>query len=534
VTRRLGFAWLPAVLALAAVGCAAPGPHKDNDVRVAMYSDPSSLSLIGNTDLNSSQLASVISDGLVGYDAQGRYVPMVARAWELSPDAKTLTFHLREGVLWHDGERVTSRDVAYTVKKVQDPATQSQSWISSFTNVAAVETPDALTVVVHFTESFADVLEPWRVPLVPEHVASKDAHFLDGEFSRHPVGCGPFRFVSHDPGQSVVLEAFDRYWGGRPALDRIVVKIVSAERTGYESLLLGQLDLLAVTPDLWRESQTSPAAKRLARFVYYRLNAWRIDWNQSETTPFFHDKRVRRALILAMDRNRFAETVSGGLGRPGVSSYPPESPWADPSIVAIPFDPAESGRLLDAAGWTRKTPGGLREKDGVPFSFTLIFQAGSQELADRIAAWMQESLAAVGVGMKIEKIAGEAFRKRRKTHEFEAAVGTIVFDTTPDRFDLYHSKARDGGFNYGGFSDPEIDRLLEEVRGTVDPSARREFCNRLQRRLDDLQPVSFLFQFAQPNLHDADLEGVVSSPVGLFTFAPGPRAWHWSSAHMRR
>jgi peptide/nickel transport system substrate-binding protein len=531
--RRRAIHALIAAAALALTACSGHPQRKSDDVRVALYGDPSSFSLIGNTDTNAAQLASVISDGLVAYDAQGHYVPMVARSWELAPDGKTLTFHLRAGVLWQDGLPVSSRDVAFTVKKILDPATQSSTWASSFANVASVETPDDLTVVVHFNEIFADFLEPWRVPLVPEHAASKDANFLRGEFAHHPTGCGPFRFVSNHPGQSVVLEAFDRYWGGRPGVDRMVVKIVSAERTGYESLLMGDLDMLTVTPDLWRESLTSPAAKRLTRFVFYRLNGWRADWNQYDTTPFFLDKRVRRALLLALDRKRFAETVAAGLARPGVSSYPPESLWADPSIEPIPFDPAESARLLDASGWRRPEPGQVRSKDGRAFEFTLILAAGPQELADRIAAWMQQSFADVGIKMKIEKIAPDVFRLRRKTHAFEAAIATVGLDATPDRFDLYHSKAREGGYNFGGFSDAEVDRLLEQGRVTVDPAARREIYNTLQKRLDDLQPVSFLFQFASPTLRDPDLEGVVASPVGLYSFAPGPRAWHWSSTHAR-
>ena len=531
--RRAGYALLAAAAALALGACSGSRPHKDNDVRVAIYANPSSLSLIGNTDQNSTQIASMISDGLVAYDAQGHYVPMVARSFELSQDGKTLTFHLRDGVLWHDGVGVTSRDVAYTVAKVKDPATQARSWVSLFANVDEVETPDDLTVVVHFAKAYGDALEPWRVPLVPEHVASKDPNFLGGAFAHHPIGCGPFRFVSYDAGQRVVLEAFDRYWGGRPAMDRMIVKIVSAERTGYESLLLGELDLLGVTPDLWRDALTAREASRLARFVYYRLGAWKIDWNQNEATPFFHDKRVRRALVLALDRKRFAETVSAGLARPGVSSYPPESPWADPSIVALPYDPAECARLLDEAGWRATSQGSLREKDGRPLRFTLILPAGAQEIADRVAAWIQQSLAEVGVGMKIEKLGWEAFQQRRKTHAFEAAMSTVLFDPTADRFDLYHSTAKDGGFNYGSFSDAEVDRLLEEGRATVDPAARRVVYYQLQHRLDDLQPLAFLFQFAQPVLHDPDLEGIVPSAVGLFQFTPGPRAWHWSSARRR-
>jgi peptide/nickel transport system substrate-binding protein len=292
------------------------------------------------------------------------------------------------------------------------------------------------------------------------------------------------------------------------------------------------LDVLAVTPDLWRESLTSPGAARMARFVYYRLDAWKVDWNQDAKTPFFHDKRVRRALLLALDRNRFAKAVSSGLARPGVSSYPPESPWADPSIAALPFDPAESARLLDEAGWRRPSSGGVRAKDGRPFAFKLIFAAGSQEFSDRTAAWLQQSLAEVGVAMKIEKLVWDAFQQRRRTREFEAALGSISFDLTPDHYDLYHSKARDG-FNYGGFSDAEVDRLLEEGRATIDPAARRQIYNTLQRRLADLQPISFLFQLAHPLLHDRELEGVVPSLVGLYQFTPGPRAWRWSSAHVR-
>lgn len=532
--RRLALcAWLVVSTLLALSACGRSPSLMDDDVRVALYANPSSLSLIGNTDNNATQLAVVISDGLVAYDAQSHYVPMVARSWELTPDGKTLTFHLRDDALWHDGERVTSRDVAFTVKKVRDPATQARSWVSFFSSVASIETPDDLTVIVHYAVPYADALEPWRVPLVPEHAAAKDSDFLGGAFAHHPIGCGPFRFVSYEPGQSVVLQAFDRYWGGAPSIPRLIFKIVSAERTGYEALLLGNLSLLAVTPDLWREAQTSPAAAHLARFVYFRLGGWRVDWNQNDATPFFHDTRVRRAMLLALDRKRFADSVAAGLARPGVSSYPPESLWAEPSIHALPFDPVESARLLDAAGWHVPASGTIREKNGRRFSFTLLVNAGSQEIADRVAAWMQQSLAEVGVQMKIEKLQWDTFRERRKSHAFEAAMGSVLFDPTPDRFDLYHSTAKDGGFNYGSFTDAEIDRLLETGRATPDPAARRAIYDRLQRRLDDLQPIAFLFQFAQPILHDPELQGIVASPVGLYEFAPGPRGWHWASPRTR-
>jgi peptide/nickel transport system substrate-binding protein len=523
---------LAAVALAPSCGTAAP-PHP-NEARVAVYADPSSLSLIGNVDNNSAQIASLISDGLVAYDARGRYVPMVARSWDESPDGLTITFHLRHGVLWHDGTPVTSHDAAFTVRMVRDPATKSQSWASLFADVTDVATPDDETVVVHYARPYADALDAWRVPLVPEHVVERDADFLSGAFARHPVGCGPFRFASYQRGQKLELRAFDRYWQGKPPLDRIVVRIVSNDRTGYQALVRGDLDEMAVTPDLWRESLVSRSASRLARFVYYRLAVWKIDWNQDGSNPYFVDARVRRALVEALDRKRFAATVVSGLARPAAGSYLPESDWTDPAIAPIPYDPEEAARLLDQAGWRIPPGGGVREKDGRPLRFAMLLPAGSQEIADRIAAWVQESEAKIGVAMEIEKLEWHAFQERRKKHVFEAAMAATILDPTPDQYDLYHSKARDGGFNYGGFSDPEVDRLLEQGRSTTDPAARRAIYLRLQERLHAEEPISVLFQFAQPVLHDPDLLGIVASPVGLYAFDPGPRAWHWAGERSKR
>ena len=521
---------IAAAIALAwVVGCRATTPPPPNEIRFVLYSEPMSLSLIGNTDNNSAQLASLISDGLVAYDAKGAYTPMVARSWEIAPDGLTLTFHLRDDALWHDGQPVTSRDVAFTWKKVRDPATQARSWISLFADVTAVETPDDRTVVVRYGRPYADALDAWRVPLVPEHVAGPDADFLNGSFARQPVGCGPYRFVSREAGQNVVLAAFDRYWQGRPAIDRIIVKIVGSERTAFEALLLGDVDLMVVTPELWREAADSPRASGLTRLLYFRLSLWKVDWNQDGSNPFFEDPRVRRALVASLDRARFAETVAAGLARPLSTSYPPESPWHDSRAVAIPYDPAEAARLLDEAGWRVPPRGKVREKGGKPLHFTMLVPAGGQEITDRIAAWMQDSVARVGVSMQIEKLEWRAFQDRRRGHRFEAAMASTLVDPTPDQYDLYHSSARNGGYNYGGFRDPEVDRLLEQGRATLDPAARRAIYDTLQERLAAIEPVSVLFQFAQPVLHDARLQGVAASPVGLFSYQPGPRAWRWAN-----
>jgi len=281
---------------------------------------------------------------------------------------------------------------------------------------------------------------------------------------------------------------------------------------------------------LWKESLNAPAASRLSRLVYYRLTAWKVDWNQTDAVPYFRDPRVRKALVMALDREKFAAAVTAGLARPAVSTYPPEHPWSDPSVKPLPFDPKASAELLEASGWKLAPGRTVRQMNGRPLSFTMLVAAGSQELADRSAAWMQQSLAAVQVEMKIEKVEWKVFQQRRKAHAFEAAMASVAFDLTPDQYDLYHSSAAKNGFNYGGFSDPEVDRLLEEGRSMIDPAARRAIYDRLQHRLSDTAPIGFLFQFAQPLLRDPRLAGVEASAVGLYQFAPGPRAWHWTDA----
>ncbi len=525
---------LVAGAALAAFLGACAQPDRDdglrvNTIRSYLNHDPQSLSFIGKTDYNSEVIGSLISDGLVQYDASLQIRPMLARSWELSEDQRTVTFRLREGVRWQDGRPLTARDVVFTVRKVLDPATEARSWRPQFENIVSIEAPDDLSVRVEYATPYADFLDAWRLPIVPEHIASKDRDFLTGEFARRPVGCGAFRLAQHQPGQLLVLEANADYWGGRPSVDRISFRIIPSDRTTYEALVRGDLDVyVGVTPDVWRESLSSPQAARLARLVYSRLGVWHIGWNLDGSNPFFTDPRVRRAMVLALDRERFIRQVVNGLAISATSTYHPDSPWADPSVKPWPFDPAEARRLLDEVGWTDRDRDGVRDRDGTPFRFTLLLAAGPQELADRCAVWVQQSLAEIGVRMQIEKLELRAFMERRRAHAFQAAMAAFVVFPPPDQFEVYHSSSLDRGLNYGGFSDPEVDRLLEEGRRTFGFEARRQIYSRLQHRLHELEPISCLFHFSSPVLHDPRLEGIERSPLGPYLIHPGPRKWRWA------
>lgn len=515
-------------LATAACGTRSAGPPSDGFVRAIQANDPQSLTLIGNTDRFAGDLGRLISDSLVDYDAAGRFVPRLARSWTLSADGRELEFVLREGARWHDGAPVTARDVAFTWDRVRDPATQARTWASQFAPIESVLVAGDHRVVVRYREAIAEPLEPWRVPLVPAHLAETGAAFLTGSFSRHPVGCGAYRFVRHEPGVEVVVEANPDYWDGAPANRGITFRILRDDRTSFEALLRGDVDVWVATPDFWREAQSSPRAGGLARFVNERQALWYLGFNVDGSNPFFDDARVRRAVTGALDRDRFAASVARGLARPPATSYLPGNPWRDPSLAARACDPDVSRALLAEAGWRDLDGDGVVERGGRAFSFSLLYASGNQEIADRIAAWIQRSLAEVGIAVRLERLEWQMLQQRRREGRFEAAMASWHLGISGDQWEIWHSTARANGLNYGGFRDAEVDALLERGRRERDPGARREIYATLQRRLFELEPIVPLFQFLQPVLHDARLHGVSGSPFGLYDFSPGARGWRWS------
>jgi peptide/nickel transport system substrate-binding protein len=538
VVRSVGAMALAGVLVSLSACTAEPeggGPGaatRRQTVRVVLTQDPPSLSLLGKANQTTEILAAQITDSLVQYDEHLELQPRVARSWEISADGLTLTFHLRSGVRWHDGRPVRAADVIHSFELARDPAVENRSSGSQMQDVAAITAPDESTVQIRYGHPVVDFLDPWRMPLVPAHLAERGAELLTGKFAEHPVGCGPFRFVAYKPGQEIVLEANADYWDGRPAIDRLVFSIYPDQRTSAQALLRGDVDVMVVSSDVWSEARKNP---RLAGEISYRLAVYQVLWNMDGTNPYFLDPRVRRALILALDRQQFADTVAQGLAMPAATSFHPGlHAWTDPEVRPLPFDPGEARRLLDEAGWTDADRDGVRERGGRAFEFTLLTSAGAQALAEQIAAWLQHGWAAIGVRARIERIEWNAFRERRDAHRFEAATTAFSFTPSPDQFELYHSSASSWGNNYGSFADSEVDQLLETGRTAKDPAERRAIYYRLQRRLLEQQPIGWLWHFATPLLHDARLQGVAPTPLDYLRTTAGPRLWHWSDTPEQR
>ena len=488
--------------------------------------EPATLNFVTGTDQASVLVERLLADSLVDHDAAMRVVPRLARSWEISPDGRVLTFHLRPGVRFHDGHPLTSDDVAFTYERIVDPASKAVGRIDPFLPIEKVETPDPLTVRVTYREPYAPALRSWEVPILPAH-RYRGVDFSTAPENRAPIGSGPFRFVAWEAGRRIVIEANPDYWGGRPALDGFVFQIIPSPETVVQALLAGEVDYARTGPAQWRSLNEDAAFQRRFHPVQYvPLFFYYIAWRGDGSNPFFADPEVRRAMTLALDREGYVRSVLHGLGKVTASPFQDLLPAGGDIVPASPFDPAAAAALLEGAGWRINPKTGLRARAGRPFRFTLLIFTGGEDHV-QFAQVAQEELRRLGVEMAIERLDWQTLWARLKSGDFEAAMSGTVPGADPDSmFGMLHSTQIDGGQDYAAYRDPEVDAWLAGARSTLDEATRVALYRRVEERLALRQPYTFLFAPGVQAAVNARFEGAEASPQGILGYFPGVMAIH--------
>ncbi len=486
-----------------------------------LRADPPTLDFVSCTDMACEFVARLVADSLVDHDVHLKIVPRLATAWDLSDGGRTLTFHLRPGVRFHDGAPLTSADVRFTYERVVDPKSRALVRLDPLLPVERLETPDPLTVRVVYRYPYAPALHGWDLPILPRHLyGTRDP--AAARYDRAPVGSGPFRFVSWEPGRRIVLRANPDYWDGPPYLDELVFQVIPSQETTLQSLLAGEVDYAPLTPTQWEAQEDRASFARRFRPVRYTpLFYYYIAWRCDGSNPFFADARVRRAMTLALDREGYVRSMLRGLGEVASSPFHPAVGGADPALPPLPFDPAGAAALLDEAGW-RPDPGtGIRTRGGVPFRFTLLIFAGGEDHL-QFSQVAQESLRRLGVEMEIQRLDWPTLLSRLRAGEFQAALSGTVPRVDPDGArDSLHSSQIDGGQNYAAFRDPEVDAWLETARRSLDPQERSRLYHLVDRRVRDRQPYAYLFYPVVQSAVARRFGNVEASPRGILACHPG-------------
>jgi peptide/nickel transport system substrate-binding protein len=466
---------------------------------IALGADITDINPITSSDHNSNQVQLyVLFTPVVHYTADFEPVPGLARSWELTPDSTELVFHLRDDVLWHDGVKTTAYDLKFAYDLARDPATgfPNSAWWTHYGEAAA---PDSFTFRVRL-RPHAEYMDPWRTFFaMPRHVMGdvSPAELRGHPFtSSRPLGNGPFRFVSRAPGQNWVFEANPTYpeeLGGRPYLDRLVIRVIPEATTRLAELLNGVVDYyVGAQADHAARIEQAPNA-RLEKF---RDRAYvLVGWNQRRS--FFADRRVRQALTLAINKQGIIDGILHGHGEIAHSSIP-NIYWQADAEAGREFvhDTARARALLKEAGLEDRDGDGIVEDaSGRPFRFTIKTNTGNQLRLD-IAQVVQSNLRAVGIDAQVQVVEFNTLIQQLndvRRRDFDAVVMGWVAELKIDDRNLFHCDHRDQPYQWVGYCNPRTSALIDTTSLIVDREAARPYWSEYQRLIAEDQPYTFLY-----------------------------------------
>jgi peptide/nickel transport system substrate-binding protein len=523
---RLAAALLAAALLAACGRSEAPDQSLADDGHPA-YGDTLVQASIGDisglipnitSDSASHEIGGFIYSNLVRTDKEFRPEGELAERWEISADEMSITFYLRRGVKWHDGEEVTAEDVDFTYRYMIDPKTPT-AYGEPFRQVQRAEVVDRYTYRVTYSKPYAPALLSWGIWILPRHILEPawkaGVDLRTTRQNRFPVGSGPYRFVEWKTGEKVVLEANPDYFEGPPYIRRVVYRIIPDQSTIFLEVKARNIDMAGLTPIQYRRQTEYPAFQKAFHRYRYVANSYAyLGFNLRD--PRFQDRRVRQAIAHAIDKEEIIEGVLLGLGRPAVGPYKPGTWWYRDDVTTYPFDPERAQALLAEAGWKRAGAGGLLEKDGKPFSFTIRTNQGNQ-VRQQTAEIVQRRLRAVGIDAKIHVVEWAAFintfiRKR----DFEAIILGWGLGSDPDQYDIWHSsKTGADELNHISYANPRVDELLEAGRRTFNQERRAAIYGELQQVLAEDQPLVFLYVPDALPVVAARVRGVEPAPAGI-------------------
>lgn len=422
------------------------------------------------------------------------FAPGLAESWSFSDDRLTLTLHLRRDRLWSDGEPITAEDVRWTWQRQVDPEI-AWSYAQSKSEIEEVEVVDPYTVRVHYRRAYAGQLVDLNEGFVlPRHAWQERPPALwrqDADwFRQHLVVSGPFRLADWKARREIVLARNDRVPEAEAAwLDEVVFVIAPDKGTQIAQLVTGAADVVDFVP--LEELGRVGAVPGVQLHRYWSRSYTYLGWNTAREP--FDDPAVRRALTLATDRQSIVETLFGDAARVGVSPLL-STVWAhDPLLEPWPYDPDEARRLLAAAGFTDLDGDGILERRGRDLSFEILSNGSSQLRVDA-SVMLQEQLRRVGVDARPRQLELNALNGLLQEHDYEAVISGWAIDTSLDLSYAFHSASRDDGYNFGGYSNPEVDRLLDLARAETDPEELTATYRRIERILHEDQPYTFLWE----------------------------------------
>lgn len=493
---------------LAVAGCASTYSTWSSTptLNFLIESSPTSLDPRIGTDAQSEHLHGLIFDSLVANDAQMNIIPDLAERWE-TPDSRTYVFRLRKGVKFHDGRALTAADVKFTFDSILSGDLRTPKR-GSFELVQSIEAPDSGTVTFHLVEPYASFLWNLSKPgigIVPNGSGK--------EFARHPIGTGPFRFVSMTQDEEIALDRNPGYFGTVPKIGRLNFRIVPDAIVRALELRKGTADLEfnSLSPDTvvtLRSQSGLVADEGPGTSLAY------IAFNFSD--PILAHREVRQALAYSTDRASLIQYLLRGQARPAPSLLPPNH-WAfEPNVQEYAYDPARAQQLLDAAGF-RRGPDGVRLR--------LTLKTSTDESTRLLAEALSDQWKRVGVLLELRPFEFATFYSDITHGSFQLYtfrwVGVANSDADIFEYVFDSKKVPPVGANRGHYENPVLDKLLAQQRMEMDREKRKAILSEIQKIVAEDEPYINLWYADNVVVRQKRVTGVAILPAGDFDFLAG-------------
>lgn len=467
------------------------------------------------------EVAYVLYDRLVTFDSELNIIPQLATNWETSEDGRTWTFQLQPGVTFHDGASFDAEAVVFNIERMVDSErnpTNRPLW----DRVEGAEVVDDLTVRITTREPFPALLNTLAHGSGAIVSPAAVEQYGDDNIATNPVGAGPFRLESFNPGQEVVLTAFEAYWGEAPQTQQLVFQYVPEASTRISALRTGQVDVIDAVPPQLAATMTGDATVQVLSKPSLRPMGFAFMTQH----PPLDDVRVRQALNHAVPKEAIAQSIFQGFAQPA------DSPLAfntsgHVSVGTYEHDVELARELLARAGWEDSDGDGIVEKDGERLELTLYTPEGLFPGDVDIAEIIANAFNSIGVEVAIVRTEAAAYWDHLRVRPDEIQWDLAQFGFNPSNADgTYHldslftsnppDTAAIGAWNIAQYNNAEVDALIAEAKGTIDPEARNALLARVQEIVWEEAPYLWLQVNEVITATRTDVQGVEVWPV-IFT-----------------
>lgn len=489
---------------LSLVGCG-HRLHQRGQVTMLIESSPVNLDPRVGTDEASEHIDALIFDALVRKDAHFQPQPWLAQSWE-QPDPLTYVFHLRSGVRFHDGRPLTARDVKWTIDSMHNGSLITAK-SGSLLKVRGVDAPDDTTVVVHLKAP-----DPFLLFNVSDGAFGVVPYGSGRDFSKHPIGSGPFVFDSQEPDKEVLVHRYQDSWQPLPSIASVHFAVVPDDITRALELQKGSADISSsrsLTPDMVHTIENDPRSNLVVMQSPGTVVNY-ITFNMKD--PELSDIRVRQAIAYAINRPLIVQSLFWNQVRLAQGLLP-MSHWAYANdATSYGYDPAKANALLDASG-RKRGPDGIR--------FHLAMKTSTEETTRLLALIIAQQLRQVGIALDVHSYEFATFYADITKGAFSMyALRWIGGNESPDIFHWAYSAETQPphGANRGRYVNPEVDRLLNDASLKVDEQSRRDDYVQVQKILATDVPTIPLWYFDNVLVHSKRLTNIHVTASGDYSF----------------